>query len=178
MAENRQRISKRTHPHLGWSGREKGTYIVQELIQSDAFRTLSGTEKDILFFVLQRRHYKKHTVKNPRNTWEPTNGNSMKIPHVAIVDFFSGGNEPPPAASTIAKAIKALMTRGFLEPVSIGGNGKGDMTVYRLAHDWRVWRKGDPPVYTKAGMARAKGFCIPGAKVFCPVQKTKKGPNL
>lgn len=178
MAENRQRVSKRTHPDLGWSGHEKGTYIVEELIQSDAFRTLTGTEKDILLFVWQRRQYRKRRKNDPvNNTWEPVNGNSMKIPHAAIVDFFSRGNEPPPAASTIAKALNALMAHGFLEAVSIGGNGKGDMTVYRLAHDWRLWKKGNPPVYTKAGMARAKGFCIPGARVFCPV-KIEKGPNL
>ena len=177
MLNDRRRVSKRTHPDLGWSGREKGFYVFDELIRSDAFRGLTGTEKEILLFVLSRRKYQKHTKKTPRNAWEPLNGNNLTIPHVAIVDFFGKGNEPPPAASTIAKAINALMAHGFIEAISIGGNGKGDMTVYRLAHDWRVWRKGDPPVYTKAGMARAKGFCIPGSGVFCPI-KTEKGPNL
>ena len=178
MAENRQRVSSRTHPELGWTGREKGTYIVDELIQSDAFRTLTGTEKEICLFVFTRRKYLKHTKKTPRNTWEPQNANNMTLPHVAIIDFFSKGNEPPPVGSTITRAINTLMARGFLEALSVGGNGKGNMTVYRLAHDWRVWHKGDPPVYTKAGMSRVKGFCVPGAEAFCPVRKTVKGREL
>lgn len=178
MAENRQRVSKRTHPDLGWSGHEKGTYIVEELIKSDAFRTLTKTETDLILFVWQRRQYRKRHKNDPvNNTWEPVNGNNITIPHAAIVDFFGRGNEPPPVGSTITRAIKSLMARGFLEAVSVGGHGKGDMTVYRLAHDWRLWRKGDPPVYTKAGMARAKGFCIPGASTFCPAQKQKRGAN-
>ena len=178
MAANRPRVSQRTRPDLGWTGREKGTYIVEELIQSDAFRTLTKTETDLLLFVLQRRKYQKHTKKTPRNTWEPLNGNNMTLPHVAIVDFFSQGNEPHPVGSTITRAINKLMARGFLEVISVGGNGKGDMTVYRLAYDWRVWRKGDPPVYTKAGMSRVKGFCVPGAEVFCPTRKIEKGCEL
>lgn len=178
MAENRQRVSSRTHPELGWTGREKGTYIVDELIQSDAFRTLTGTEKEICLFVFTRRKYLKHTKKTPRNTWEPQNANNMTLPHVAIIDFFSKGNEPPPVGSTITRAINTLMARGFLEALSVGGNGKGNMTVYRLAHDWRVWHKGDPPVYTKAGMSRVKGFCVPGAEAFCPARKTVKGREL
>ena len=105
------------------------------------------------------------------------NGNGMEIPHVAIIDFFSKGKELPPVGSTITRAIEAFMALGFLEAVTIGGHGKGDMTVYRLAHDWRVWRKGDPPVYTKAGMHRAKGFCIPGAGEFCPAKNQKRGAN-
>jgi len=180
MAGSRQRVSQRTYQGLGWTGHEKGTYVVQELIQSDAFRTLTKTETDLVLFVWQRREYRKRRKKSDPviNTWEPLNGNSMTLPHVAIVDFFSQGNEPPPVGSTITRAIKKLMARGFLEAISVGGNGKGDMTVYRLAYEWRVWRKGDPPVYTKAGMSRVKGFCVPGAEVFCPAIKIEKGCEL
>ena len=177
-AKKRRVVSERTRPDLGWTGREKGTYIVDELFQSDAFRTLTGTEKEICLFVFTRRKYLKHTKKTPRNTWEPQNANNMTLPHVAIIDFFSKGNEPPPVGSTITRAINTLMARGFLEALSVGGKGKGNMTVYRLAHDWRVWHKGDPPVYTKAGMSRVKGFCVPGAEAFCPVRKTVKGREL
>ena len=177
MAENRQRVSSRTHPELGWTGREKGTYIVDELFQSDAFRTLTSTEKDICLFVFTRRKYLKHTKKTPRNTWEPVNGNKITIPHAAIREFFSQGIEPPPVGSTITRAINALMTRGFLEAIRIGGNGKGDMTVYRLAHEWRLWRKGDPAVYSKSGMSSVKGFCMPGAGEYCPVKNQKRDAN-
>ena len=178
MADNRrQRVSKRTRPDLPWTGKEKGFWVFAELIQSDAFRSLTKTQSDILLFVLSRRKFPKSSKKNPINGWEPLNANSMTIPHAAIVDFFSKGNEPPPVGSTITRTIETLMTRGFLEPVSIGGNGKGDMTHYRLAHDWRAWRKGDGPVYNKAGMSRVKGFCVPGAGTFCPAKNQKRGAN-
>jgi hypothetical protein len=175
--ERRQRVSRRTHPNLGWTGKEKGFWVFDELIQSDAFRSLTGTEKEILMFVLSRRKYPRPTKKTPRNAWDPLNGSNMTIPYVAIVEFFGKGNVPPPVPSTITRAINALMARGFLEAISVGGNGKGDMTVYRLANDWRTWRKDDPPVYTKAGMSRVKGFCMPGAGTFCPRKKQKRGAN-
>ena len=177
MDDEKRRVSKRTHPDLNWSRKAKGFWVFDELIQSDAFRGLSGIEKDILLFILTRRKFNRRNGKDTYDFWEPLNANGITIPHVAVIDFFSKGKQPPPVGSTITRAIQKLMERGFLEPLTIGGNGKGNMTVYRLAHDWRVWHMGDSPVYTKAGMSRVKGFCFPGASVFCPVKNQKRGAS-
>jgi len=174
-----QPVTKRTRPDLDWTGREKGFWVFDELLQSDAFRTLTKTESDILLFILSRRKYpSRRAKKTPIDFWSPLNGHDTKIPHIAVTEFFSRMKEPPPVSSTITRAINSLMRRGFLEPVTLGGRGKGSMSVYRLTHEWRVWRKGDPPAYTKAGMSNAKGFCIPGSGAFCPARKSEKGCEL
>ena len=176
-AKKRRVVSERTRPDLGWTGREKGTYIVDELFQSDAFRTLTGTEKDICLFMFTRRKYLKHTKKTPRNTWEPSNRDNITLPYPAIKEFFTKGTVPPPNPSTVSRAINALMAKGFLDVVKLGGNGPGDMTIYRLTYEWREWRTGDPSVYSKAGLTSAKGFCHPGTKEWCPAAKQKRGAN-
>ena len=173
----KSRVAKRTYPDLGWSGREKGFWVFDELLQSDAFRTLTKTESDILLFILSRRRYPKRKKGNSIDFWSPSNGHDMKIPYVAAKEFFSRMDQPPLVESTFYRAIESLMHRGFPDPVTLGGNGKGDQSVYRLAHDWRVWRKGNPPVYTKAGMSNAKGFCIPNSGAFCP-RKLEKGSEF
>jgi hypothetical protein len=175
----RQPVTKRTRPDLDWTGREKGFWVFDELLQSDAYRTRTKTESDIILFILSRRKFpRKRAKKTPLDFWSPLNGQDMNIPHVTITEFFSKGSEPPPLPSTISRAINSLMHCGFLEPLTIGGRGKGDMSVYRLTHDWRVWRKGDPPVYTKTGMSNVKGFCIPGSGTFCPARKLEKRCEL
>jgi hypothetical protein len=63
---------------------------------------------------------------------------------------------------------------GFISIVELGGNGKGNMTRYRLEHNWRVWKKGDKACFKKEGLSREKGFCHPGSGVFCPTINTIK----
>jgi len=99
----------------------------------------------------------------------------MTVPYVAVEQFFSKMNIPAPVGSTITRTINSLMRVGFLKPLKIGGAGKGDLSKYELTHDWRIWRKGDPPVYSKAGLSNVKGFCFPGSGEFCKAQKLKKG---
>jgi hypothetical protein len=111
------------------------------------------------------------------NYWEPLNGHDVTIPYVAIKEFFDKPKHmtlKAPTESTITRAIKKLLNVGFLSAEQIGGNGKGDMSRYRLAYNWRTWKTGDPPCFEKAGMSRVKGFCQPGSGVFCPT-KIKKG---
>ena len=76
--------------------------------------------------------------------------------------------------ATITRAINKLMHVGFISLEHLGGNGKGDASVYRIAHNWRVWTKGDAACFTKAGMSREKGFCKPGSGVFNTVKHAIK----
>ncbi len=173
-------VTKRTRPELDWSPQPRVFWIVPELLHSDAYRDLTKIESDLLLFIYSRRSYPmaKGKKKNPRDYWSPLNGHEMTIPHIAVKEFFSRMKAPPPVPSTITRAVINLMRVSFLEPVAIGGRGKGDMSKYRLIHDWRVWRKGDVEVHTKAGMCKGKGFCLPGSGVFCPARKLEKGCEL
>ena len=151
---------------LDWKPRPKAFFVADELIRSDAWRCLSAAQKDIWLFIMTCRRYPR---KN-RDYWNPTNKDDLKAPVIAVQDFFNGEargmacNSPNP--DTIRKAFQKFMEVGLLSLVHQGGGGKGDQNIYKLEHAWRTWRKGDPPCFSKAGMSRAKGFCVPESGEF------------
>ncbi|MBU0909856.1 MAG: helix-turn-helix domain-containing protein [Proteobacteria bacterium] len=187
MAQQTQRVTKRTHINLGWQPKPKVFWLVPELINSDAYRELSKFESDLLLFVMTLREYpsNKKLKKGKglsRDYWNPLNGHEITIPMVAVADFFNRKDmrRTAPNSSTITRAMNKLMQVGFLSCVHVGGSGKGDMSKYRLENNWRIWKKGDPPCFSKAGLSRVKGFCVPGSgKFYRSVCNTKtiKGGN-
>jgi hypothetical protein len=164
--EKALRVDERNNPELDWKDTPKGTWVISEIIQSDAFRSLSKIETDIFLFILTKRNFPR---KN-RNNWKPSNRDFLKIPGVAIGDFFDGKvrgmMKEAPCTESVRRAFSALMRVGFLSLVKIGGSGKGDQNIYRLEHNWRLWKEGDAPCFTKAGMTREKGFVVPGSGRF------------
>ena len=169
-----QHITPQTRPNLDWNPHPRGMYVARELIQSDAYRRLSKSESDFLLFILSRRSFPNRKKKMKKkagamNYWHPINGQDMTIPFKAVKEFFDKPGvmkRGAPNNSTITRAINKLMQLGFLSIVHLGGNGKGDMSVYRLENNWRVWRDGDEPCFVRAGMSRGKGFCQPGSETF------------
>ena len=175
-------VTEQTRPDLSWNPKPRGIYLPVELIQSDAFRELTKTEAEILLFIYTRRIFPRRTRKPKKksydkiNQWHPLNGHELIVPHAAIMEFF---NKPgvmrrgSPNQSTITRAIEKLMHVGFISMEHLGGGGKGDFSVYRIAHNWRVWRTGDEACFTKAGMSRVRGFCKSNSGVFNPTKNRK-----
>ncbi|BDD88462.1 hypothetical protein [Desulfofustis limnaeus] len=158
------------------SGSEPGTWLTKELLHSDAFRSLSSAHKDIWLFILTLRKYGKDT----RGRYDYTrvqNKNSLKVPTIAIQDFFNGPawkmSMPSHNADTIRRAFKKFMAVGFLSIVHQGGNGPGDQSIYQLEDSWKRWKVGDPACFTKKGMTREKGFCQPKSGVFYTSDRKK-----
>ena len=176
-------VTEQTRPDLDWRPKPRAIYLPIELIQSDAFRELTKVETGVLLFIYTRRNFPSRQRKAKKKNydkidqWNPLNGQELRVPHVAIIEFF---NKPgmmrksAPTTSTITRAISKLMHVGFISLEHMGGHGKGDSSVYRITHNWRVWRVGDEACFTKAGMTREKGFCKPNSGVFNP---SKNRPN-
>ena len=176
-------VTEKTRPDLGWNRTPRGIYLPFEVIRSDAFRALSKIETDLLLFIYTRRKYpsrqkgKKRRSMDKIDWWNPINGHEITVPYIAIKEFFDQPEimkTPAPTESTITRSIRKLMHVGFISLEHLGGGGKGDCSVYRIAHNWRVWRQGDGPCFTKAGMSREKGFCMPGSQVFNPSKNAKR----
>lgn len=172
-------VTHRSHPELDWSKKPQAIYVAVEVVKSDAFRSLSKIESEILLFIYSKRRYpsfgKTKKKREEVDYWKPANEADIKIPYKAVIDFLSKGSVAPPVESTITRAIRKLMKVGFISLTYLGGNGKGDLSKYRIAHNWRLWKKGDPPCFEKAGMERGKGFCLPGSGEFYPDRKKKGG---
>ncbi|SHH63146.1 hypothetical protein SAMN02745124_01202 [Desulfofustis glycolicus DSM 9705] len=159
-------------------GSERGTYITTELIHSDAFRSLSSSQKDIWLFVLTRRVFGKD-AKGKRDYTKLLNKSDLKAPAAAIQEFFDGPirnmEMPSYNADTIRKAFKKFLEVGFLSVLHLGGNGPGDQSVYQFEDKWKHWKAGDPACFSKQGMARGKGFCQPNSGVFFTKAAKNKG---
>lgn len=177
-------VTEQTRPDLDWKPKPRAIYLPVELIKSDAFRELTKVETDLLLFIYTRRIFPSRQGKAKKKNydqidqWNPLNGREMRVPHVAITEFFNKPGimrRPPPTSSTITRAIGKLMHVGFISLERMGGHGKGDSSVYRITHNWRVWRAGDKACFTRAGMSREKGFCKPNSGVFNPSKHSRNG---
>lgn len=167
----RMHVTPKTRPDLKWKKSPKGFYVADELIRSDAFRSLTKIETDIFLFSLTERRYpsfRKNKKSGRRDYWNPLNGREFKLSYKAIERHFSNRGFPVPSISTITRAFRKFMAVGFLSlPQSgSGGAGRGDLNIYRLEHNWRLWKKGDAACFKIDGMAIGKGFCQPGSGKF------------
>ena len=175
-------VTEQTRPDLNWHKKPRGIYLPVELLGSDAFRSLTKTETDVLLFIYTKRIYPRQRRKAKKKVydqidqWNPLNGHDLRVPHIAIKKFFDRPGvmrKTAPNQSTITRAIEKLMHVGFISMEHLGGGGKGDFSVYRIAHNWRVWRAGDEACFTKGGMTRARGFCKSNSGVFNPTKNRK-----
>jgi len=163
-------VTKRSRPDLEWK-QPRRFAISYELIQSDAFRSLTKHETDIFLYALSERQYPgrmKRKKGREIDYWNPLNGRRFLLPYNSIQKFFGKRRVKAPSENTIARAMKKLMHVGFVSLVKAGGNGKGDMNIYRLEHNWRIWKKDDPACFTSAGMAKGRGYCVSGSGEFYP----------
>lgn len=158
-------VTERSRPDLKWERRPKGFWVVDELLRSDAFRSLTKMETDIFLFAMTERKYpsQKNKKSAKLNYWNPLNGRRFKLSYKSIQKFFSHKGYSPPSVPTIGRAFKKFMDVGLLALIEAGGNGPGRMNVYRIAHNWRTWKRGDAPCFVVDGMSRDRGFCHPGS---------------
>jgi hypothetical protein len=152
-------VTQKDRPDLDWSLRPRMSWVGHELLCSPAYLSLTKIGTDVLMFALSMRRYPPGTKKKPRDYWKPTNSHEILIPYKRVREFFSTNGNRPPTERSVTRAINDLMAKGFIDAVRVGGSGKGDVSKYRLTHDWRVWAPGDPPIYTKEGMSHCRGFC-------------------
>ena len=90
---------------------------------------------------------------------------SVKLPYKGLQDYYSRQQRSKRKAlssRTFYRALNKLMEVGFRSLVRLGGNGVADMSVYRYEFNWRIWREGAAPCFTKEGYSNAKGFCRRG----------------
>ena len=62
-----------------------------------------------------------------------------------VENMFGENSDGTPdgiARGSIARGIRDLMAKGFIEIVRQGGAYQKDKTIYGLTDDWQLWRKG------------------------------------
>ncbi len=121
-------------------GRKKaktGTWATKKLLNSKAFWALTGTAKGILFqFLLARNMDNQHNCLNCKNltmTYKRLEGLHGENPD---------GTPSGISRASVARGIRDLMAKGFIEIVRPGGTFKKDKAIYGLTDEWQWWTKG------------------------------------
>jgi hypothetical protein len=115
----------------------KGTYIEAEILESQAYLSLSGISPQVLFLFLLKRQFEKVAgKKNGRQKRVCINANSLSLTYIEAKEKY-GITQP-----RLTRAIDDLLAKGFLTCIRQGGAYQQDKSIYGLSEKWRMWRPG------------------------------------
>jgi len=102
--------------------------LEKELLKSEAYRSLSGTQKNVLHDFLMKRKLKKYNGR-----WEITNNGEIEY-------CYSEAEKKGIPRSTFMKCLDALIAKGFIDVYHSGNGGKkGDKSLYWISDRWKHW---------------------------------------
>jgi hypothetical protein len=145
----------------------KGTYFDREIYNSQAYRSLSGNTLKVLMGFLMRRIIKKHSRRrNPMKKYEVMNSKELVYTYDAI-KYETGISD-----QTVSRAIRDLVSVGFLDIVNPGGGRCGLVTIYGLSDRYMKWHP-DLEERKKRGFVEKERKLAPGHRGF-----ENRAPNL
>ena len=111
-----------------------GEYIMVErdLLKAEAFRSLSGTAKNVLFDFLMKRKIKGVKVRGRKVPMVLNNGE--------IVYPYVEAEKKGIPRTTFMRSLDELVGKGFIDIAWSGSGGrKGDMSLYAVSDRWRTY---------------------------------------
>ena len=103
--------------------------VERSLLRADAFRSLSGTAKTVLFDFLMKRKIKGVKVHGRKVPMILNNGE--------IVYSYAEAEQKGIPRSTFMRALDELVAKGFIDIAWSGSGGKkGDVSLYGLSDRW------------------------------------------
>ena len=112
--------------------------IEKDLLNSQAFRGLSSTAKDVYFKFLMKRVIAK---TKPR----PGRKSQMVITNNGELEYtYTEAEKAGIPRATFMRCIDQLVARGFIDVCHSGSGGKkGDKSLYAISNRWRAWGKAE-----------------------------------
>jgi hypothetical protein len=111
---------------LGVAMAVKTITLETELLKSEVYRSLSGTQKNMLNDFLMKRKLSKH-----KGTWQIVNNGD-------IVYTYDEGKRNGITRSNFMKCLDALIETGFIDVYHSGHGGKkGDVSLYWISDRWK-----------------------------------------
>ena len=115
----------------------KGTYIEANILESQAYLSLSGIAPQVLsLFYLKKQYEKVGGKKNGKQKRVCINGNSLSLTYIEAKEKY-GITQP-----RLTRAIDDLLAKGFLICIHQGGAYQQDKSIFGLSENWRLWRPG------------------------------------
>lgn len=107
--------------------------IERDLLKSEAFRTLNGQQKTVLFDFMMKRQIKQ--VRMSGGVKVPMIMNNGQIQYTYKEALKRGITR-----RAFALAIDRLIEHGFIDIAKQGSGGKqGDVSLYSISERWRKW---------------------------------------
>ena len=115
----------------------KGTYIEADILESQAYLSLSGIAPQVLsLFLLKRQFEKVGGKKNGKPKKVCVNQNSLSLTYIEAEKEY-GITQP-----RLTRAIDELLAKGFLSCTYQGGTWKQDKSTYGVIDKYLLWRPG------------------------------------
>jgi predicted transcriptional regulator len=119
---------------------KRDVFISWEILESEAFNTVSATGIRVLLRFLQKRTW----VKSRRKGGKPDYNNG------GLAFTYAEAKSLDISTSQFHTVIKKLVEVGFIEVEHQGGIHKNDYSRYALSEQWRDYGKKDaPPIMKK-----------------------------
>jgi hypothetical protein len=115
---------------------KRKAWIEYEMMESEAFRSLSGTAMWVLLRFMQKREW-SHTRSS---------GRKIRVYEDSSLTFtYPEANHFGISDTTFLRSIKTLVRRGFLDVEHRGGTmGQGrDYSRFKISDRWRKWGAAD-----------------------------------
>jgi hypothetical protein len=127
---------------------KRKAWIEPEMMESEAFRSLSGTAKWILLRFNQKREWSNVKIGGKKKTVYQTD--RLTFTYAEAKHFGISG-------SAFWRGIKELVRRGFIDVEHRGGTfGHGeirDYTRFKISDRWKLWGK---PEFVRKEFKRVK----------------------
>jgi len=114
-------------------GRGKGTFLLSDLYESNAFWALTGAAPQMLVYLLGKREFRKTNSNNNQRIC--VNADNLTFSYVELK--ILGVTQP-----RATRGFDELLAKGFITIVHAGGGCQGDQSIYALSDKWKFWNKG------------------------------------
>ncbi|MBT5319848.1 MAG: MarR family transcriptional regulator [Chloroflexi bacterium] len=131
--------------------------LEKQLLQSAAFRALSGKAPQVLMLFMTKRQMKQDNTR--RGRWYIANDGRIRFTYIEAEDRW----EIP--RSTFMRALNELQEKGFLDVTLRGAGISGSANLYSLSNRWKKWGTDTFELPTKPTKKNKHGFA-PGHRRY------------
>lgn len=109
----------------------KGTWLEREMIESIAFRQLSGTAVRVLLLFRLKQRKERRRVAGRKSIWVTTNNGELVFTYKEAKSRFGIKQ------GAFRDALDSLISRGFLDIAETGAGLFKSATLYSISERWR-----------------------------------------
>lgn len=125
--------------------------VEKNILNSRAFRALSGSGKYIFFQFLIKRKFVQVNIKREK-TWICTNCDELTF------SYEEASRKHQYTATKFRRAIDELVKLGFIDLVKVGGRSYMNYTIYALSDRWEKYGTNSFVENSRSKICNSQGY--------------------